>query len=68
MQVHENERVPITSNITTWEVPRGSSAHTEAGDSQGLTTTDAANYGALHGYFIERLNHADIPRADAEAS
>lgn len=67
MQVQKNEGGPIMSNVTSKRAPRGSSAHPEAGESAGLIRTDASNYGALPGYFIERyMNQADFPRADAE--
>jgi GNAT superfamily N-acetyltransferase len=50
------------------QVPTGSSARAEDGESVQFLRTDASNYGALPGYFIERYaSRTDIPRADAEA-
>jgi GNAT superfamily N-acetyltransferase len=67
MRAQKNESGPIGQTTTEKQVPAGSSARPDAGESAGLVRTDASKYGALPGYFIERyVNRTDIPRADAE--
>ena len=67
MQIQKNEDGPVVSNVTFKQAQSGSSAYLEANESAGMTRTDASNYGAMPGYFIERyMTQAAFPRAEAD--
>lgn len=68
MQIQKNESGPFVQTATGMQAPTKSPARPEAVENAGMLRTDASNYGAKPGYFLERyMNRADIPRADAEA-